>query len=239
MTRLRKRCKMKQGFYTARELKKLTRRQGFCYDPPIRIARTVTIGRDVTIGMCNVITGSSVLEDGCCLGAGNVLHDVTVKKECVVRYTVAENCVFGEKCTVGPFAQCRNTHLGKGCRLGSFVQTKQTSWGDGTKAAHLAYVGDASLGRRVNVGCGTVFANYDGTRKYFTEVGDDCFLGCNSVLVAPRKIQNGCFVAAGTVLRRNLPCGTFVLQRVTAECKPNRNDQEKINEEKTNNENGS
>lgn len=93
---------------------------------------------------------------------------------------------------MGPFAYIRpNCHVGRDVKVGDFVELKNSTIGDGTKIAHLTYVGDADVGRRVNFGCGTVLVNYDGNRKYRTTIGDDCFIGCNTNLVSPVHVGDG------------------------------------------------
>lgn len=124
------------------------------------------------------------------------------------------DCVVGDNCTVGPYAHFRNgAVVGDDCRIGNFVEIKNSRLGQRVKAAHLAYIGDADVGEGTNVGCGVIFVNYDGKAKHRTEVGNNCFIGCNSNLVAPLKLGNGCFVACGTTVNRDVPDGAFVIGR--------------------------
>lgn len=120
----------------------------------------------------------------------------------------------GENCSVGPYAYLRGgACVGDNCRVGDFVEIKSSSLGESTKAAHLAYIGDAELGKRVNVGCGVVFANYDGVGKHKSTVGDGAFIGCNSNIVAPVSIGGGAYVAAGTTVTQNLGDYDFCIGR--------------------------
>ena len=120
----------------------------------------------------------------------------------------------GENCTVGPYAYLRGgARVGNGCRIGDFVEVKSSTLGDGCKAAHLAYIGDAEIGKEVNIGCGAVFCNYDGKVKFKTVVGDRVFVGANCNIIAPVEIAEGAFIAAGTTLSSNLNNGDFCIGR--------------------------
>lgn len=120
----------------------------------------------------------------------------------------------GENCTVGPYAYLRGgTSVGNGCRIGDFVEVKSSVLGDGTKAAHLAYIGDAVIGKDVNIGCGAVFCNYDGKVKSKTVVEDRAFIGANCNLVAPLTVGEGSFIAAGTTICSDVAAGDFCIGR--------------------------
>lgn len=120
----------------------------------------------------------------------------------------------GVNCNVGPYAYLRGgTYVGDDCRIGDFVEIKSSKIGNGTKAAHLAYIGDADIGERVNIGCGAVFANYNGVSKSRTSVGDGVFIGCNCNIVAPLSIKSGVYIAAGTTLTRDLDENDFCIGR--------------------------
>ncbi len=127
----------------------------------------------------------------------------------------------GENCTVGPYAYLRGgANIGNNCRIGDFVEVKSSSIGDGTKAAHLAYIGDAEVGKNVNIGCGAVFCNYDGKKKHKTTVGDNAFIGANCNLIAPLDIGKGSFIAAGTTVSRNVGDESFCIGRAEEHIKP-------------------
>ena len=103
--------------------------------------------------------------------------------------------------------------VGDGCRIGDFVELKKSTIGNGTKVSHLTYIGDATVGERVNFGCGTVVVNYDGYHKYRTEIGDDCFIGCNTNLVAPVRVGEGAYTAAGSTITDEVPADSLAIAR--------------------------
>ena len=122
--------------------------------------------------------------------------------------------VIGENATVGPFAYLRpGTELGKGAKIGTFVETKNAVIGEGAKLPHLTYAGDAIIDEGVNIGAGTIFANYDGVYKSTTHVGRNAFVGSNSVLVAPVDIGSGSLVGAGSTITDDVPAGSLALAR--------------------------
>jgi bifunctional UDP-N-acetylglucosamine pyrophosphorylase/glucosamine-1-phosphate N-acetyltransferase len=127
--------------------------------------------------------------------------DVTVEPHCVVAESHLEN-----KVTIGPFARLRiGTHLKSGARVGNFVETKKAFIGEGAKVPHLTYLGDAKIGPKTNIGAGTITCNYDGFHKHPTTIGKGVFIGSDSVLVAPVKIGDGAYVAAGSTITENVP----------------------------------
>lgn len=161
-----------------------------------------------------VITGNSHISAGASVQPYCFLKDCFVGGGTTVRSTFADNARIGARCEIGPFACLRpGSVVGDGCRVGDFVEVKNSSLGDGVKAAHLAYIGDAAVGGGTNVGCGTVFANYDGREKHRTTVGRNCFLGCNVNLVAPLTLGDGVFVAAGTTVTDDAEENSFVIGR--------------------------
>ena len=161
-----------------------------------------------------VITGNSHISAGASVQPYCFLKDCFVGGGTTVRSTFADNARIGARCEIGPFACLRpGSVVGDGCRVGDFVEVKNSSLGDGVKAAHLAYIGDPAVGGGTNVGCGTVFANYDGREKHRTTVGRNCFLGCNVNLVAPLTLGDGVFVAAGTTVTDDAGENSFVIGR--------------------------
>ena len=148
------------------------------------------------------LTGATTVGAGAVIGPGCQLHDATIGCGAqIAPYTVIDGAVVGAKTRAGPFAHLRpGTVLGEGCRVGNFVETKKTTMGDGAKASHLAYLGDAVIGARANIGAGSITCNYDGYRKHRTEVGEGAFVGTNCSLVAPVRIGNGALVAAGSTV---------------------------------------
>jgi bifunctional UDP-N-acetylglucosamine pyrophosphorylase/glucosamine-1-phosphate N-acetyltransferase len=124
----------------------------------------------------------------------------------------AEDCVIGEESEIGPFANLRaGTELAGHNRIGNFVETKKARLGRGTKASHLSYLGDATIGADTNVGCGVITVNYDGYDKHQTVIGDRCMVGCDTQLVAPVKVGSDVFVASGTTIVRDVSDGSLVM----------------------------
>ncbi len=164
----------------------------------LHIDQTVDIQSGAEVFAPNVVCGNTVIQSG------------TV----VYPYCFLQNCQVGKNVSVGPFATIRpGCNIGDNCRIGNFVEVKNSVIKQDTKIAHHAYVGDADVGCGVNVGCGVVFANFDGKTKHKTVVGDNCFLGCNSNLVAPLCIGDDCFVAAGTTVTKDVGPHSFVIGR--------------------------
>ena len=175
---------------------------------------TVTYESGAEIFSPCVITGNSHISAGASVQPYCFLKDCFVGGGTTVRSTFADNARIGARCEIGPFACLRpGSVVGDGCRVGDFVEVKNSSLGDGVKAAHLAYIGDAAVGGGTNVGCVTVFANYDGREKHRTTVGRNCFLGCNVNLVAPLTLGDGVFVAAGTTVTDDAEENSFVIGR--------------------------
>lgn len=160
------------------------------------------------------LVGNCIVEDGAVIVGECHLENAIIRKNASVKSSYISNSEIGEETTVGPFSNIKaNTKISNNCRIGNFVEIKNSTLGSWTKAAHLVYIGDAEIGQRVNIGCGVVFANYDGKNKHKCEVGNDVFIGCNCNLIAPRKVGNNCFIAAGTTLTQDLPDGSFSIGR--------------------------
>lgn len=175
---------------------------------------SVCVGKNVTIEPFAVVRGNSVLCDGCVVGSFSYVENSVIGANTVVKSSRICDSTVGNNCTVGPNAHLRNnTLVCDNCRVGNFVEVKNSTLGDGVKASHLAYVGDATVGRGTNIGCGVIFVNYDGKTKHRTTVGEHCFIGCNSNLVAPLNIGNNCFVACGTTVDKDVPAGAFMIGR--------------------------
>jgi bifunctional UDP-N-acetylglucosamine pyrophosphorylase/glucosamine-1-phosphate N-acetyltransferase len=152
----------------------------------------------------------------CCrVGAGSVLRDVELRDGATVNpYTVAEGASVATGAIVGPFSRLRpGAEIGEEAHVGNFVEVKKSRLGKGAKANHLAYLGDATIGERVNVGAGTITCNYDGEKKHPTVIGDGAFIGSDSILVAPIEIGAGAYVAAGSTLTDRVPPGALALGR--------------------------
>lgn len=177
------------------------------------------IDPQTTIGQDTVIYPGVILEN-CRIGSNVTLYqgsrivDSEIGEGTDVQNSVVLGAVIGAHTTVGPYAYLRpGTVIGDKCRVGDFVEVKNSRIGDGTKVSHLTYVGDADLGRNINVGCGVVFVNYDGRKKYRSQVGDKAFLGCNTNLISPVNVGEGAYVAAGSTVTDDVPPHAFCIAR--------------------------
>jgi len=181
----------------------------------IDVRGTLTCGRDVTIDVGCVFEGDVVLGDGVTIGAHSVLVDSTVAAGTQVKpFCHFEDAVVGEKSVIGPYARLRpGTELGQDVHIGNFVEVKNSKIAAHSKANHLAYVGDADVGSRVNIGAGTITCNYDGANKFRTTIEDDAFIGSDSQLVAPVTVGKGATLGAGTTLTKDAPAGKLTISR--------------------------
>lgn len=165
----------------------------------------VVIGKNVTIYPNNTLTGKTVVKDGAVLKSGNVIDSSVVEEDTVITSSNITKCVIGAETTVGPYAYLRpECIIGRHCRIGDFVEIKKSTLGDGSKVSHLSYIGDTDMGKNVNVGCGCITANYDGKKKHRTVIGDNVFVGSNSVLIAPVKVSESAFIAAGSTINKDV-----------------------------------
>jgi bifunctional UDP-N-acetylglucosamine pyrophosphorylase/glucosamine-1-phosphate N-acetyltransferase len=175
---------------------------------------TVTIGRDAEIGPQVQLAGATVIGEGASIGPGCLLEDTTVGEDAVLLQAVCRQAQIGPRVTVGPFAYLRpGASIAADAHIGTYVELKKSHIGAGAKVPHLTYVGDATVGPGANIGAGTIFANYDGVRKHHTEVGEDVFIGSNTVLVAPVTIGDGAYTAAGSAISENVPAGDLGVAR--------------------------
>ena len=175
----------------------------------------VTAGEDCTIEPGVQLLGKTKLGARCTVGTGSVLLDVIVGDRAVVKaHCVIEDSRLDAETIVGPFARLRpGTHLKAGARVGNFVEMKKAVIGEGTKVPHLSYIGDAKLGTKSNIGAGTITCNYDGVNKYQTTIGNRVFIGSDAVLVAPVRIGDGAYVAAGSAITENVPADALAIGR--------------------------
>ncbi len=177
------------------------------------ISEQAEIARDCVIGPNVQILGACKLGEGVRIDGTAWLSNVTIGPRCHLKLGVrAEDCVIGEDSEIGPFANLRaGTELAGHNRIGNFVETKKARIGRGTKASHLSYLGDATIGADTNIGCGVITVNYDGYDKHHTEIGDRCMVGCDTQLVAPVKVGSDVYVASGTTIVREVPDGALVM----------------------------
>ncbi len=178
---------------------------------------TLTCGTDVAIDVNCVFEGRVVLGDGVSIGPNCVLRDVTVGGGTRIdAFSHLELAAIGADAVIGPYARLRpGTQLADGVHVGNFVEVKNANLGPGAKANHLAYLGDADIGARVNIGAGTITCNYDGANKHRTVIGDDVFVGSDTQLVAPVTVGDGVTIAAGTTVWKDVAPRTLVLNEKT------------------------
>ncbi len=181
----------------------------------IDVRGRVTHGKDVSIDINVVLEGTVRLGDRVRIGPGCVIRDAEIGDDTqVLAHCVIEGAVIGPNCNIGPFSRFRPTsHLAGGVHIGNFVEVKNSTLAAESKANHLSYVGDAQVGARVNIGAGTIIANYDGANKHRTVIEDDVHTGSNSVLVAPITIGAGATVAAGSTVANEVPAGKLTIAR--------------------------
>jgi bifunctional UDP-N-acetylglucosamine pyrophosphorylase/glucosamine-1-phosphate N-acetyltransferase len=171
-------------------------------------------GRDVLVEPQCHFRGATQIGNGCRIGPGCLIENSSLADGVEVLYSVLRDSSVETDCVVGPYAQLRNgAHLEAGCRIGNFVEVKNSHLAAGVKANHLSYLGDADLGANVNVGAGTITANFDGVHKHRTVIGAGSKTGANSVLVAPISLGEGVTVAAGSTLTQNVPDGALAFGR--------------------------
>jgi bifunctional UDP-N-acetylglucosamine pyrophosphorylase/glucosamine-1-phosphate N-acetyltransferase len=172
-------------------------------------------GRDVEIDVNCVFEGRVELGDGVTIGANCVLRDVQIGAGSrVAPFSHLDSTRTGDACVIGPYARTRpGTVLGNGVHVGNFVEIKNSKVADQSKANHLAYVGDADVGERVNIGAGTITCNYDGANKFRTVIEDDAFIGSDTQLVAPVRVGRGATLGAGTTLTRDAPPDALTVSR--------------------------
>ncbi|GEN28506.1 bifunctional protein GlmU [Halovibrio variabilis] len=191
--------------------------QGVALADPARldVRGRLTCGHDVFIDVGCVFEGEVELGEGVHIGPYCVIKNTTIGAESVVAsHSVIEGAVAAGLNQIGPFARLRpGTRLAVKAKVGNFVETKNADVGEGSKINHLSYVGDARLGRDVNVGAGTITCNYDGANKHHTEIGDDVFVGSNSSLVAPVTIGKGATVGAGSTIVQDVTDDALAVSR--------------------------
>jgi len=181
----------------------------------VDIRGQVTAGQDCFLDINVVLEGRVTLGNDVRVGPGVLIRDSSLGDGVLVEaHTVIDGAEIAEACALGPFARIRpGTRLANGVRIGNFVETKKTAMGAGSKANHLAYLGDATVGEDCNIGAGTVTCNYDGIDKHPTTIGDRVFVGTNSTLVAPIVIQSDAFVAAGSTITTAVDEGELAVGR--------------------------
>ncbi len=178
------------------------------------IGNEVRIGIGTTIGPGVIIEGDTSIGKNCFIGHNTRIADSTIGDGVEIQSSVVLESNVGEGTKIGPFAYLRpNNHIGKNVKVGDFVEIKNSTMGDGAKASHLTYIGDADVGDDVNLGCGVVFVNYNGSEKHRSTVGAGAFIGCNANLISPVTVGEGAYIAAGTTVTKNVPPGSLCIGR--------------------------
>lgn len=174
------------------------------------------IGKDVWLGPNVALRGKTSIADGVRVDLGSVLTDVQVSDQTNIKpHSILTESVIGARCQIGPFSHCRPaSRLDEDVHLGNFVETKKSHLMAGAKANHLAYLGDASIGAKANIGAGTITCNYDGVGKHKTTIEAGAFIGSNSTLVAPVTVGRDAYTAAGGTVTKDVPRGALAISRV-------------------------
>jgi bifunctional UDP-N-acetylglucosamine pyrophosphorylase/glucosamine-1-phosphate N-acetyltransferase len=176
------------------------------------VDETVAVGQDTLLMPFTVITGKTRIGSGCTIGPSAVLHDATIADRVTIRSSTITDSSIGPDSDIGPYAHVRN-----GCRIGSEVhigtssELKNSVLGNGTRCGHFSYLGDATLGVAVNIGAGTITANYDGCEKHRTAIGDNAFIGSDTILVAPVTVGERATTGAGAVVTRDVAADATVV----------------------------
>lgn len=181
----------------------------------IDIRGNLKCGRDVTIDIDCIFEGEVTLEDGVQIGAHCIIKDAHIAKNSHIKpFCHIEESTVGAASQIGPYARLRpGTELAEDVHIGNFVEVKKSQVGAHSKANHLSYIGDATIGQRVNIGAGTITCNYDGANKFQTIIEDDAFIGSDSQLIAPVTVGKGATLGAGTTLSKDAPAGQLTVTR--------------------------
>jgi bifunctional UDP-N-acetylglucosamine pyrophosphorylase/glucosamine-1-phosphate N-acetyltransferase len=182
-------------------------------DPPSTFIDTdVCIAADTTIEPNTHLQGATTIGAGCTIGPGALIRDSTLGDECVVRSSTIEESTLESHVDVGPYSHLRpGSYLCDGVHIGNFAEVKSSRLGRGSKMGHFSYIGDATVGEDVNIGAGTITANYDGEHKHRTTIGDGAFIGSDTMLVAPVSIGKGARTSAGSVVTKDVPDGMMAI----------------------------
>lgn len=187
----------------------------------VTIDDTVQLHPDVVIEPQSHLRGNTIIHSGCRIGPGSLIENSEIGENVSVLYSVISDSQVAAGTRIGPYAHLRgHVNVGEGCRIGNFVEMKNTTLGNKTNVAHLSYLGDATLGNRVNIGAGTITANYDGVNKHPTVIGDRTKVGANSALVAPLTVGEDVTIAAGSVVTEDTPNDCLVVARSRQTVKP-------------------
>ena len=181
----------------------------------IDIRGTVSVGEEVVIDINCIFEGTVTIADHVTIGANCILIDCEIRQGAQIKpNSIIEGAIIGEQATAGPFARIRpGSELKRDAHVGNFVEMKKSVLGEGSKAGHLSYLGDAEIGKKANIGAGTITCNYDGVNKFKTIIGDGAFIGSNASLVAPVTIGNMATTGAGSTVTKDVPDNTLTVAR--------------------------
>ena len=178
------------------------------------VGARVQVGQDTVLYPGVILEGATEIGKDCVIGANSRLVDAKIGNKVTIQSSTILESSIDDYTTVGPYAFIRpGSQIGKHCKVGDFVEVKNSTMGDGAKASHLTYIGDGDVGENVNLGCGTVFVNYDGKNKYRTIVEKDAFVGCNTNLIAPVTVKAGAYIAAGSTITDDVPEDSLAIAR--------------------------
>ncbi|MBS4193427.1 bifunctional UDP-N-acetylglucosamine diphosphorylase/glucosamine-1-phosphate N-acetyltransferase GlmU [Bacillus sp. FJAT-49705] len=170
------------------------------------IGAEVEIGMDTILYPGTMISGKTTIGSNCIIGPQSEISDCVIGDQTVIRQSAAFDSQIGSDVQIGPFAHIRpKSEIHGNVKIGNFVEVKKSVFSEGSKASHLSYIGDAEVGRDVNIGCGTITVNYDGKNKFLTKIEDGVFVGCNSNLVAPVTVGKNAYIAAGSTITEDVP----------------------------------
>jgi len=178
------------------------------------VGAEVTVGQDSELLPQTMLWGDTHIGCDCVVGPNTRLTDTTVADGCSIEETVALQATIESGATVGPRAYLRpGAHLLAGAHVGTHVEIKNSTIGEGSKVPHLSYIGDTTMGSGVNIGAGSITCNYDGVFKHRTTIGDDVFIGSDTMMVAPVNIGDGALVGASSCITRDVPAGALAIER--------------------------
>ena len=184
------------------------------------IGKNVKIGKNVVIYENNHLEGNVVIGDNTTLLPNNLIINSTIGQDCTIHASVIESSTVCNSVTIGPYAHLRpNSKIEDGCKIGNFVEIKNSHIGKNCKISHLAYVGDCEMGKDCNIGCGVIFANYDGRAKHRSNVGNHVFVGSNCNIIAPVNLASDTYICSGTTVTKDTKPKDFVIGRARQENK--------------------
>ena len=191
--------------------------EGVSFADPNRIdiRGDVLIGEDSFVDVNVIFEGKVKIGNNCIIGANCILKDVELKDHVIIKpNSMLEDTIVESKAEIGPFARIRpGTKLSQGVKVGNFVELKKAVIDEGSKINHLSYIGDAVVGKEVNIGAGVITCNYDGANKYQTTIEDEVFVGSDSQLIAPVTLEKGAYIASGSTITKKAPQGQLTINR--------------------------